>query len=48
MTDEIHKIIENLVAIVDEELLPNAANIVIHNFERLNNTLIDARAILNE
>ena len=40
------ELIENLVAIIDHELLPNAANIAIQDFGRLNDALIDARAVL--
>jgi hypothetical protein len=47
MTEKIKDIIRDLVAIIDEELLPNAAGIAIQDFGRLNETLIEARIILN-
>lgn len=42
------ELLENLVAIIDEELLPNAGGIVIRDFGRLNQSLMAARVLLKE
>lgn len=44
MTDK--ELIRTLVAIIDEELLPNAAHIAIQDFGRLNDALVEARRVL--
>lgn len=40
------ELIRKLVAIIDEELLPNAAGLPIKNLARLNDTLMAARELL--
>ena len=46
MDEKTKELIRDLVAIIDEELLPNAAGIAIQDFGRLNDTLIEARQAL--
>ena len=41
-------LVKRLTAIIDEELLPAAARIVIHDLRRLNESLIDARKFIRD
>jgi hypothetical protein len=47
MDEKTKELVRDLVDIIDEELLPNAAGIAIQDFGRLNSTLIEAREFLN-
>lgn len=42
------ELIRDLVAIIDEELLPNAGKLALQDYARLNDTLIAARQLLGE
>lgn len=48
MNNHAHSVISNLVAIIDQELLPNVAKITVQDYQRLNETLIRARNLLDE
>ena len=47
-TNEVAELVKNLKAIIEEELMPNSKNIVVSDYSRLNDTLLEAGRFLKE